>query len=65
MSEAKTREKSLLIRKKKAIQLGMHQIPYMKRANEHEQGVIDVAQSNGEIHDAIGGHLEHVRCKKL
>jgi hypothetical protein len=42
----------------------MHQIPYMKRANEHAKGVIDGAESNGVIDDVIGGHLHHVRCKK-
>jgi hypothetical protein len=42
----------------------MHQIPSMKQATEHAQGVIDVAESNGDIKDGIGGHLGHVRCKK-
>jgi hypothetical protein len=42
----------------------MHQIPYMKRANEHAKGVIDGAESNGGIHDVTGGNLGHVRCKK-
>jgi hypothetical protein len=42
----------------------MHQIPGMKRATEHMQGVIDVAESDGDIDDGIGGHLGHVRSKK-
>jgi hypothetical protein len=36
----------------------------MKRSSEHWKGVIDVSESNGNINDGIGGHVDYVRCKK-
>jgi hypothetical protein len=36
----------------------------MKWSIEHAQGVIDVAECNRHINDGIGGHLDHVQCKK-
>jgi hypothetical protein len=36
----------------------------MKQANKHVKGEMNVAESNGDINDGIGGHLDHVRCIK-
>jgi hypothetical protein len=36
----------------------------MKWANEHPEGVIDIAESNGGINDGIEGRLDHVQFNK-